>query len=347
MKSFNNKGHRVMRAAQRGFTLMEVMVALGISLLILTALALLFRSNSSTHQELEKVTRLTENARYAMESISHDVRHAGFLGEINPRDLSPIYSDLSACATNAADMGWDLTPLATDDPPLMPTPIRGFAGGTLSCLENRNAVLTAEANPALSIVRANISNVIAAGSRVAGAIYLHPSRCNQDVAGVELLDSTTTPTLRSRDCAATFGLVRELMQRTYYLASCSHCAGTADQIPSLRRADFVNGSYQSTTLAEGIERLGFEYGIDTDSNGVADAFVPASEVDGDPATHVWQNVIAVRISLLARAESDSPNHVDGNTYTIGGQAYAPGDNRKRVFLSQTVRLMNVAGRLEQ
>lgn len=96
-------GHRHHRARMRGLTLIELMIALVITSLILLALTRVFVSTRLTYQTDEGLARLQENARFAIQFLTHDLRmtgNAGCMGEprIDP-DQPVIISHLNAPAT--------------------------------------------------------------------------------------------------------------------------------------------------------------------------------------------------------------------------------------------------------
>ena len=68
---------------QSGFSLIELMVALTIGLLLLVGLTVLFANTNYTNRELQKVSQQIENGRYAIDTITQDLRLAGFYGHID------------------------------------------------------------------------------------------------------------------------------------------------------------------------------------------------------------------------------------------------------------------------
>jgi len=96
-------------------------------------------------------------------------------------------------------------------------------------------------------------------------------------------------------------------------------------------------------LVEGIENLQIDYGVDTDGDGVPNgAYVasPAAVVD-------WSNVVAVRVSLLARNTEPSPGYTDDKTYDMGiARTVAPGGAFKRHVYNTVIRVVNPSARRE-
>ncbi|MGG6461720.1 prepilin-type N-terminal cleavage/methylation domain-containing protein [Solilutibacter silvestris] len=65
------------RGLQRGFTLIELMVALVLGLLVIGAAGSIFLSNRRVYGSTEAINRIQENQRTAFELLARDVREAG------------------------------------------------------------------------------------------------------------------------------------------------------------------------------------------------------------------------------------------------------------------------------
>jgi type IV pilus assembly protein PilW len=62
---------------QAGFSLIELMIAVTLGLLIMTALVSLFVNTSRTNQEMAKTNSQIENARFALNVLADDLMHGG------------------------------------------------------------------------------------------------------------------------------------------------------------------------------------------------------------------------------------------------------------------------------
>lgn len=62
----------------RGFTLIELMIALLLGLIVIGAIGAVFLSSSRTYRTTESLSRLQENARFAVQFISREVQLAGY-----------------------------------------------------------------------------------------------------------------------------------------------------------------------------------------------------------------------------------------------------------------------------
>lgn len=77
------------RSRMDGLSLIELMVALVISMFILIGLVQVFSTNRASYQVDEGLARQQENARFALEFIAREVRAAGNMGCLSAPDMPP------------------------------------------------------------------------------------------------------------------------------------------------------------------------------------------------------------------------------------------------------------------
>ena len=70
----------MLRSAHRGFSLVEMMIAMTIGLMIAAGLVTIFANTSNTQQELRRSSQQIENGRYAMDVLSQDIQVTGYFG---------------------------------------------------------------------------------------------------------------------------------------------------------------------------------------------------------------------------------------------------------------------------
>src|SRR5579864_9177786 len=88
--AFGMRAHSAMGALPgRGFSLVELMVALTLAGILLLGLSVFFVSSSRSFSEAERVSRQIENGRYAMALLGEEIRHAGFYGQVGNVALLP------------------------------------------------------------------------------------------------------------------------------------------------------------------------------------------------------------------------------------------------------------------
>jgi len=63
---------------EKGFTLVELLIAMALALVIITALSSAFISQRKTYAVQEQVSEMVQNARAAMDMITREVKMAGY-----------------------------------------------------------------------------------------------------------------------------------------------------------------------------------------------------------------------------------------------------------------------------
>lgn len=329
-------------AGLRGFSLIELMVALAIAGIVLLGLSVYFVSSSRAFSETERISRQIENGRYASALLAEEIRHAGFYGEVGNVQTLPPTSAIALpgalpdpCATVIADIKAAL-PLAiqgVDAPDTVPTCLTNHLAGTDVIVVRRARTTTVAA--------------ASAGPAAGNGYYTQVAYCPS--ADPMFVVAQTGFDLRAKDCNA-INPVRQLHVYIYYIASCSiTCGGGGPQIPTLKRAELTaGGTFTIAPLVEGIENMQFEYGIDTNGDGNPDVFkaLPATVAE-------WSQAVAVSVNLLARNIEATPGYSDSKTYKLGNNrsgnpenVTAPADSYRRHNYRELVRIQNPSQRAE-
>lgn len=124
-------------AAESGVTLVELMIAITISMLILLAITQLYLSSYSTQKSQDDSTRLNESARFSFDLISREMRKAGFRNNWETGSTSPVFC--SAQAVSDSNAGPSM--LGKNDPATVDPATADFSGGTQVAISNSSDVL--------------------------------------------------------------------------------------------------------------------------------------------------------------------------------------------------------------
>jgi type IV pilus assembly protein PilW len=93
-------------------------------------------------------------------------------------------------------------------------------------------------------------------------------------------------------------------------------------------------------LLTGVEDMQISYGVDDDSDGTADRFVNAGNVDDATTTaNEWLQVVSVRFSLLLQTEDDNLS-TETQQYVYNNNAVTAADRRLRRVFTTTVGIRN-------
>jgi type IV pilus assembly protein PilW len=330
--------HPTLRAAraQRGMTLIELMVGLTLGMIVVSSLLLVLAHASTRGQDLQRASMQIENGRYVAELFREDLRMAGFYGETSV--AGALYTQPDPCLTTP--VGWSGLPFT------LPVAVQGYgAADVLPCLANRHAGTDAVVIRHVSVT-ATDPTTIAGGNN---QFYVQYSYCVGDASAPRLVFDTTSSafTLKNRACTGV-NIVRAYMSRIYYVADCNNCGAGGDTTPTLKRVDLVGNALVTTPLAEGIETLRFEYGFDTDGDGAPDVYQTTLGATGP--TSAWSNVVSLKAHFITRSLDKviADNIASAQTFQLGGigTVTTPNDGYTRKAYSSAVRLINPSGARE-
>ena len=322
-----------------GFTLVEIMVAMVIGLLVMSG-AFALHSGTRTAQKMnEAQMNMVADARFAIEMISHDLRHAGMWGGTNKEALITCKSTDASCTATPGGVG-------------LPT---NAAGVVANDCANAGAIWAYDLSQSVFAIDDTVGNPYD-GTCLSGENYL----AGTDILEIKYADSNAPPTgilanqvyIRSNfeNGKIFIGDTQPVIERNdagdstgnhvlhayvYYISSNTDAS---DGIPSLRRASLVNGpKLQNQVLISGVENLQIQIGEDTTGDQVADRYVSPNLV-GD-----WDNVYVAKIWLLLRSDEIQLGVDTTKSFEIAGAAavnYGGPDGFRYFMVTSIVNLRN-------
>ena len=318
------------RKLQTGMSLVELMVAMLLSLMLSGAIISVFANNSHSFKQDENLLSMQDDARYALRQLAFDISMAGHYADlVVPGAVTPDAGLLlgTDCGPSG-QLNWMYR--ATD----------AASGNSLSITAVDNAT-GAQANAAHSCIGASeieagtdivsIKRVVggeATGLRT-GGVYL---RTNGTEGLLFRAPISATPTISIGAPNADW----EFRPSIYYIRSFANTAG--DGIPTLCRKVLAGGGPSMITecIAEGIEDLQVEYGIDTTDDGHPNLYLP------NPSLAQIQEVVNARIFILARTTEIDTRYTNAKTFSVSNSGdYTPADSFHRRVFSTTVSIQNI------
>lgn len=336
---------------QNGLSLIELLIAVAIGLFLTLGLTQLFTGSKQTYRVQENLSRLQENARFAMQFISRDIRMADFAGcnnnsvagatdninsasgsyDIALHDFTRAINGLEGAdgvgagldlpdtitIVNANDSGVTVQSLAGVFGPLPSSDIQITSGNSF---QQGDIVLIADCQQAdiLQITNANVgsANTI---QHATGEFSFTSGATTTNAPG------NTNPS----SCAA--GGTAHCLSKVYAGDATVYTLST-NTYEIIDNALVRNGD----ELVEGIESMQILYGQDTNNDHTANSYLPANAGGID-----WDKVVSVRISLVARTIEDNLSTKTLN-YTVFGDTFAApnSDFRVRRVFTSTIALRN-------
>lgn len=331
---------------EQGVSLVELMVAIAVGLLLVSALVGLYLSNKSTYSAVSQTDRLMENARFALDLLARDIRLADHWGGVEAGDVSYTPTVTNDCSTNFATFGPSGSTIRQG--------INGYDGSATPPSDLSGCITSGSDYVAQTdIIALRHASTVALPSTDPGGgapwvgdtdnasrLFVRSAvgRTGQLLAGSGIPSGT--------DPNGTYNY--PYVANVYFIRPCNvkagtTCASTDDggsPIPTLTRVTLNNsGAMVQEALIEGVENMQLEYGVDTDNDGFANSYDNAATIT---ANNQWNSVVSVRISLLVRSAQSETGYVSDNAYELAGDVSvaAANDNYRRRIYSLVVQIRN-------
>ena len=326
---------------ERGLGLVELMVAIALSLGVLLTLGYLFVGGRQTYRVQDGLARIQENARYAIEFLAREIRMAGYMGCANFKSITPVViaNEPPAFGPATSLIGYDNA--------------LGWSAPTGFIIERRDGTDVITISMASSASPHLVGNTDPVNANV--QVNSNPEKIKQgdvvfitDCSAADIFRVTNEPVIDPATSPVTithagnfntpnklskvYGTDATLMMfksETFLIGI--NPAGN----PSLYRIPFLGSPGKAEELVENVENMQISYGVDTNDDNAVDEYVSASSVGN------WAKVYSVRIELLFRGNEDNVT-TQPQAYVFNGAMVTPTDRRQRYALSTTVTVRNRA-----
>ena len=291
----------------RGMTLIQLLIGTATGVSVVAALSVYFIQGSRSSREDINVASMLNELGFATGQLTTDIEMAGFWAEVH--DPSAITADASL-AISGADCGpanWFRTLRAIQ---VLDNGTAADIHATFPCIPEADVV------PGTDVVAVKrvLGRVTATDTNAAplqsGTIYLR----RHDRFGLLFRHGGGTPAAVEAPYED-----REYAPAVYFVRKYTRTA--ADAVPALCRATLrsTGGAAPQFTVdcvAQGIEQLQVEIGVDPDEDGAANRFMTA------PAVTDLNRAVTARLYLLARSVRADVNYVNSKTYAFSNMSAA-------------------------
>ena len=293
------------RRKSQGLSLIELMIALLISLFISAAVLQIFISSKNTFRMQEAMARLQENGRFAVSYMANDFRMAGFMGCGNV-DRIPVNIIAEADNGGTAVSAFDSDTVIVGENDVAASNSWGAATGTDAIIIRKAANGSMRLAGNMGTVNANIQVTSNTLGVEAGDILFISDCINADIfRATNVSSGSGTVTVAhseamnaSNNLSKTYGTDAEVLifeSVAYYVKDTGRATSSGDAIRALyvqRAAGKTAETVTAYELIEGVQDMQLEYGVDAGNDSLADSYVSASSsID-------WAKVVSVRFSLL-------------------------------------------------
>ena len=334
-----------MKTNQDGFTMVELLVTLAMTAILTASVYGIFGVQAQRKAVEQKSIEMQQNARVAIDAIARDMRMAGFWGCMTPGNfkntvrgqesdiflqMNPVLglNNLTSDNPYGAKANTDLLVLSYAngdsgipvDPPYMNTSSADIHLASAGDLQAGDVVLVTDCafTSVFQITHINDSGRSCVHSSNQGQGTPNPGNSEKDLGHVYGPGSYVFP-----------------MGAKYYWVNPQNelkaSMGGFDTSTNTFKNDF-----NVQTIAENIEDLQLQYGVDSDNDGRPDQWYAGSNVPN------WSNVIAVQIFLLARSAKMEKDYNNAHVYSFADRPapHSYNDQYHRLLLQRSVTLRN-------
>lgn len=340
---------RIQTRQPQGWTLVEVLVAMTLSLLVIAGIGQIYLAAKRSYEIQTNLAQIQDVGRYVIEVLTQDIHNAGYWDamDINLATSTPLNDGPPPTIDSFFLTGWQAPGGCGSDDTwgrMVTQKIFGINDGngiaSYGCIGSdlwQGDILTVRYadptrattfNPASLYIRTSTFQGILAHGNPAAVVATYPLASNA------LVDSTFYN--------------HALVAHAYYVAD--PISTECGDVPVFARKTLANdGTPLKESLVNGVENLQFQYGVDTKitSNPLDPNYDPYGDysinqyLSADQVTD-WNQVRAVRFWVLVRADCPESGYTDTTTYQLGDFAYTPpaNDHYRRALYSSTVALRN-------
>lgn len=330
--------------SQQGLSLIELMVAITLGIFLSFGAVEIYIGSDQAHRAQNALAQLQENARYALNVLSKDIRNSGYMG----------------CAALGTD-GVEIKTVADADSPIPPYTEDSVLNGAqstgaqtwspakpadLGSIADNTDILTVAG---VGRCRAPLASDMADGTSPVNVPNDNSCSFQKDEI-VMISDCEQASIFRITNTPGSTGVLQHgAFDNQFYIVPDHHpevmslrfanyfIRNDDDGVPSLFVKDTSRNSNNPIALVEGVESMQLEYGVDTVGNGIPEFYAHANTVDGG-ATYDWSNVVSVKITLLLRTTENL--NAGSYTFNAGGTNVTYTDGFMRKTFATTVQIRN-------
>jgi len=321
---------------QRGFSLVEFMVALLLGTILIGGAISVYLAANRSYNETERSISMLDSGRFSLQIVSEALRHTGFFGGV---PVGKVLEDgnLGTVTDDCDDEG-----AAHDVQSYLFAVEADGDGDALGCIDD------ARPNTDVLVVKYLLP------APLSDSDPADPNAPGDDVIDFpQPMDDETTYVLAN----GSNGLILDGADTPPSIVSSGNYEGAwawpySFQVFYIRQPDpaveeytlarktlrFDSGAMAMVTenLAFGVEDMRLRFRYDSDRDGDIDSMGYENDLTGND----WFFVGSVEVFLLLRSADEDPNYTDDKTYTLGDEVIVPDDNFWRLLVSKHVSLRN-------
>lgn len=313
---------------QAGLSLVELMIAITLSLLLIAGVLQIFLSSKQTYSTNNALSRVQESGRFAMDFLTQDIRNTGYKGQCLGEPLNHGITNI-LWRLEEPIQGWNN--ITAKPAHLSGTPLNGTDVVLIKFAAGPGEIDASTANTAAN-------ETISLGSNGSG-VAKHAITLVSDAISCDLFqniaDDNATSVTRAAGADWTHDYtgvteVLPLQNATYYIRANN---GRPNSLVRERLStNTTAATWVTEELVDGIQDMQILYGIAGINRQVTD-YVAANAVTN------WDNVVSVRINLLV-VSADTNVVTDNQVIAFNGANVTIDNRRLAQVFSSTIGIRN-------
>ena len=341
----------------KGFSLIEMMTALGVGSVLLAGLFGIFSTMSDSYRTDFALAEIQDNGRFAYRFIEFDLRTAGYQGCIDTeKATTDVLANDAPTGNITADaiLGYEVGSLNWT--PTAPSSLSALDGVAKAGSDVFTVQFASDDSQALTATMGSAADVLTVADNsldlAVDDLVLITDCSSADLFQVSSINTSGAPVTIShgatKNSSASLGksystgsTIRRYIANTYYVADNGQTNTAGNPVFSLFRQDVYGNSAE---IVEGVNSMQVLYGEEV-ATGLL-RYVAASSAGLDMA-----NVRSMRIGLLMQSTNDARTEDDDVIYNLPGDTVSPAgtagasqtyivDSTLKQVFSQTILLRN-------
>jgi type IV pilus assembly protein PilW len=311
---------------QRGFTLSELIIAMLLGLILISLAATAFNSVSRSTRQAQQLAQLQQNAQLIMTVLHNELANFGFWGGRGEPTLAAQLPLPAPPGGDCIEAMLDSGSFPQSAQSFVTLYARIASGGRqLNCLPN-----PITASEVLQLKRLLGQHTAIAEMRQ-NRFYLETGWQHSRIV------ATDSVGLNPRYDYFPYQHLVFYLQRQRL---------NGQTIPVLMRKRLSRNRsghavISTDSVLDGVERLHFEFGIDSNFDGQLDYQLATAQMPAE----LWQQrtgrIISLRYYVLLRARQPDLNYINTQRYQMGRQHFiAPADHYRRLLISSSIFFQN-------
>ncbi|MCH9697184.1 MAG: PilW family protein [Gammaproteobacteria bacterium] len=328
----------------KGFTLVELMIAMSISIVLIGVVVEAFLSSRQAYRLQESQARMQEDARFIFHVFNNAIRQAGYVGCNSRRSGSTVNTlnnagsffyrmDRAIEGFEAVSNTWEpvinTSELASTIPFVYGNDIVAVRGASDTSIRVVEPFMS-QTSAALHITKYNNLeqfDIVLVTDCLSASVMQITNANPHTAATIAHNTGVGRPGNATKNLGKIYRQEAEILKmvtRVFFIGEDRNSG-----LPTLYHKVETNSP---EPLVEGVQGLQILYGEDTNGDDNVDRLLPANQVNMD-------QVISIKLSILLQSIMDNLTS-SPQTYTFNGTTTTPTDRRVRRVFATTIALRN-------